>query len=64
MSRQQLHDLVDSLPDTQVEAAIAFLSKLGDEEVIDGETAARLDAALAEDGENVGLDELRRRCGL
>jgi hypothetical protein len=55
MSKQQLHELVDSLPDSQVPAAIALLSELGDEEAINSETAARLDAALAEPGDNVTL---------
>ena len=64
MSKQQLHELVDSLPDTQIPAAIAFLSELGDEEFIDAETAAQLDASLAEPGDNIALEELRRRCGL
>jgi hypothetical protein len=62
MSKQQLHQLVESLPDSQVPAAIALLSELGDEEIIDTETAARLDAALAEPGDNISLEELRRRC--
>ena len=64
MSRQQLHELVDSLPDVQIPAAIAFLSELGDEEVIDAETSARLDAALTEPGDNISLEELRLRSGL
>ena len=64
MSREQLHSLVDSLPETQVPVAIVFLSELGDEEIIDVETAAKLDAAIAEPGENVSLEEMRRCCGL
>jgi len=46
------------LPEAQVPAAIAFLSELDDEEVIDAETSAKLDAALTEPGENVSLDDL------
>ena len=61
MIREQLHELVDSLSDAQVPAAVAFLSELGDEEVIDAETATRLDAVMAEPGDNIPLDELRRR---
>ena len=64
MSREQLHALVDSLPDAQLATASVFLSELSEEEVIDPETAARLDAALAEPGENTPLDQLRRRCRL
>jgi hypothetical protein len=60
MSREQLHELVDALP----AAALVFLSALGEEEVIDAETAARLDAALAEPGENIPLEALRRPRGL
>ena len=63
-NRERLHELVDSLPDNQVEAALCFLSEMGDEEVIDAETAAKLDAARTEDGNDVPLEEVRRRFGL
>jgi hypothetical protein len=45
-------------------AALSFLTELGDEEVVDPETAAKLDKALAEPGDDVPLEEVRRRFGL
>ena len=62
--RDRLHVLVDALPDTQIQVAISFLAELGDEETIDAETAAKLDAARAEPGEDIPLEEVRRRFGL
>ena len=59
--RDRLHGLVDALPDSQLPAALSFLAELGDEELIDAETAARLDMALGEPGEDVPLEEVRRR---
>jgi len=61
--RSRLQTLVDALPDNAVQVAISFLAELGDEEVIDGETAAKLDAALAESGDDIPLEEVRRRLG-
>ncbi|PWU12113.1 MAG: hypothetical protein C5B51_01340 [Terriglobia bacterium] len=63
-NRQRLHEIVDSLPDNQLEAALCFLAEMGDEEVVEPETAAKLDAALSELGEDVPLEEVRRRLGL
>jgi len=62
--RERLHQLVDALPDNHVGVALSFLSEMGDEEVVDSETAAKLDAARAEPGEDVPLEEVRRRFGL
>ena len=62
--RHRLHQLVDSLPEKQLDVALSFLSELGEEEVVDTETAARLDQALAEPGEDLPLKEVRRRLGL
>ena len=62
--RDRLHGLVDALPDSRLPAALSFLTELGDEELIDPETAARLDMALAEPGEDVPLEEVRRRLRL
>jgi len=62
--RSRLHELVDALPEAEVPVAISFLAELGEEEVIDAETAARLDAARTESGEDVPLEEVRRRLGL
>ena len=63
-NRERLHELVDALQDNQLEAALCFLSEMGDEEVIDPETAAKLDAARIEFGDDVPLEEVRRRLGL
>ena len=62
--RDRLHGLVDALPDSRLPAALSFLTELGDEELIDPETAAKLDMALAEPGEDVPLEEVRRRLRL
>jgi cell division inhibitor SulA len=62
--RDRLQALVDALPDTEVQVAISFLAELGEEEVIDAETAAKLDLARAEPGDDVPLEEVRRRLGL
>jgi hypothetical protein len=56
--------LVDALPDTEVQVAISFLAEPGEQEIIDAETAAKLDLARAEPGDDVPLEEVRRRLGL
>jgi len=63
-SRDRLHELVDALPDEQVETALQFLFEMGEEEVIDAETAGKLDAARAEPGDDVPLEKLRRHLKL
>ena len=62
--RNTLHSLVDALPDTEVQVAISFLAELGEQEIIDAGTAAKLDLTRAEPGEDVPLEELRGRLGL
>jgi hypothetical protein len=62
--RNRLQSLVDALPDSDVQVAIAFLSELGEQEIIDAETADKLDLARAEPGDDVPLGEFRRRLGL
>ena len=62
--RNRLQSLVYALPHTDVQAAISFLAELGQQEIIDPETAAKLDLARAEPGEEVPLEEVRRRLGL
>jgi cell division inhibitor SulA len=62
--RIRLQSLVDALRDTEVQAAISFLAELGEQEIIDAETAARLDLARPEPGDDVPLQEVRRRLGL
>jgi hypothetical protein len=62
--RNLLHALVDALPDTEVPVALSFLAELGDEEILDAETAALLDRARAESGDDIPLEEVRRQLGL
>jgi len=62
--RNRLQSLVDALPDTEVQVAISFLAELGEQEIIDAETAAKLDLARTEPGGDVPLEEVRRRLGL
>jgi hypothetical protein len=62
--RNRLQALVDALPETEVPVAISFLSELADEEIVDAETAALLDLARAEQGEDLSLEEVRHRLGL
>ena len=61
--RSRLQSLVDALPETQVQVAIS-LAELGEQEIIDAETAAKLDLARTEPGDDVPLQEVRRRLGL
>ena len=62
--RDRLQSLVDALPDSDVQVAISFLAELGEQEIIDAETAAKLDQSRAEPGDDVPLEEVRRRLGL
>jgi cell division inhibitor SulA len=62
--RDRLQSLVDALRDSDVQVAISFLAELGEQEVIDAETAAKLDQARAEAGEDIPLEEVRHRLGL
>ncbi len=62
--RSRLQSLVDALPDTDVQVAISFLAELGEREIVDDETAAKLDLARSEPGDDVPLEEVRRRLGL
>ena len=62
--RDRLQSLVDALADSDVQVAISFLAELGEQEIIDAETAAKLDQARSEPGDDVPLEEVRRRLGL
>jgi hypothetical protein len=62
--RDRLQSLVDALPDTEVQVAISFLAELGEQEIIDAETAAKLDLARTEPGDDIPLEEVRRRLRL
>ena len=74
----RLHDIIDSLPPPQVHALLTILApprpisdeefarrlaEAGEEEV-DEETAARILAAEAEQGENISHEQLKQRLGL
>lgn len=67
-NRQDLHEVVEELPASELGAALRYLRFLcydgGDEEPVDAETAAKLDAARAEGGRPIALDEVKRRYGL
>ncbi len=67
-NRQDLHDVVEELPASELGAALRYLRFLCydglDEEPVDAETVAKLDAARAEGGPPVTLDEVKRRYGL
>ena len=62
--RDRLQSLVDALPDTELKVAISFHAELGEQEIVDAETAAKLDLAHTEAGDSIPLEELRRRLGL
>jgi hypothetical protein len=67
-ARQELHEVVEELPASELGAALRYLRFLcydgRDEEPVDAETAAKLDAARAEGGQPVSLDEVKRRYDL
>ncbi len=56
--------LIQALPELRVAALLPILQALQPEETIDAETAARLDAALADPGPSVTLAELKAEFGL
>jgi hypothetical protein len=74
----RLHEIIDTLPPGQIHALLtlldkpqpiddeAFAKRLAEapEEGVDEETAARIMAAEAEQGESISHAELRRRLGL
>ena len=66
--RQQLHEVVEQLPASELDAALRYLKFLWydsrEEEPIDAQTGAKLDAARAEGGQPVALGEIKRRYGL
>ena len=63
--RQDLHEVVEELPASELGTALRDLRFLcydgRDEEPVDAETAAKLDAARAEGGQPIALDEVKRR---
>ena len=66
--RQQLHEAVEQLPASELDAALRYLKFLWydsqEEEPVDAQTTAKLDAARAEGGEPVALEEIKHRYGL
>ena len=74
--RDRLHEIIDSLPQQQVQALLALLEpgqSIGEfawrlaeapEEETDDETVARILAAEGEPGEIVSHGELKQRLGL
>ena len=63
--RRDLHEVVEALPASELGAELRYLRFLcydsRDEEPVDAETAAKLDAARAEGGQPIALDEVKRR---
>ena len=55
---------MNAIPDSEVPVAISFLAELADEEIIDAETAAKLGRSLAEPGDDLSLEEIRKQLGL
>ena len=66
--RREVHEVVEQLPASELDAALRYLRFLWydsrEEEPIDAETAAKLDAARAEGGPPVPLEEVKSRHGL
>jgi hypothetical protein len=66
--RKELHEVVEQLPTSELDAALRYLRFLWfdsqEEEPIDERTGAKLDAAQAESGPLVSLEEVKRRYGL
>ena len=63
--RKELHEVVEQLPASELNAALRYLRFLWldsqEEEPIDEQTAAKLDAARAESGPLISLEEVKRR---
>ncbi len=64
LDRSRLRALVDGLPDNDVPVRSLCLAELSEEETADAQTAAKLDRARAEPGEDIPWEEVRRRSGL
>jgi hypothetical protein len=64
VDHDRLQSPVEALPDTDLDVAISFLSELGEQEIVDAETAAKLDLARMEPGDDVPLEEVQRQLGL
>jgi hypothetical protein len=63
--KQQLHRLVDQLPDAEVKAALRYVEfLLSQEPPVDPEMLARIDAARANPSPGIPHDEVMREFGL
>lgn len=65
MSKQQLHELIDRLPESETEAAARYLEFLlaHDEAPVDPEMLQRIDAARARNGPGIPHEEILREFG-
>jgi hypothetical protein len=65
VSKQQLHELVDRLPESEAAAAARYLEFLiaNDEAPIDPEMLKRIDAARAKNGPGIPHEEILREFG-
>jgi hypothetical protein len=66
MDKQQLHDLIDQLPPSEIEPAERYLRFLieRDEPALDPEMLKRIDAARANPSTGIPHDEVLRDFGL
>lgn len=63
--REQLHHLIDRLPDAEVSTAKRFLEFLSSQEApVDEEMLARIDAARAHPSAGIAHEDLLREFGL
>jgi hypothetical protein len=63
--KQELHRLVDALPEAEVAAALRFMEfLLSHEAPVDAEMLARIDAARANPSPGTAHEELLRESGL
>jgi hypothetical protein len=63
--KQQLHQLVDQLPDTEVPAVVRYVEFLLSQEApVDPDMLARIDAARADPSPGIPHEELMREFGL
>ncbi|HXB68477.1 MAG TPA: hypothetical protein VNY05_09545 [Candidatus Acidoferrales bacterium] len=68
VDRDDVHEAVEQLPVSELDAALRYLRFLSyesqEEELIDAQTVSKLDNAVAEGGDAVPLEEIKRRFGL
>lgn len=63
--KQQLHQLIDQLPDSEITAAARYLEFLTSREApVDAEMLARIDAARANPSTGIPHDDVLREYGL